>query len=99
LEAPRKSGKCSLILKQKNSVYLSETEEFIAIVICLGILVSFVVKTIQDIRATVAEEKQKAVQKKQDEEKVKQLIEYLDTKNELIQTYLTTKEKIEKNKN
>jgi len=80
-------------------VYLSETEEFIAIVICLGILVSFVVKTIQDIRATVAEEKQKAVQKKQDEEKVKQLIEYLDTKNELIQTYLTTKEKIEKNKN
>jgi len=99
LEAPRKSGKCSLILKQKNSVYLSETEEFIAIVICLGILVSFVVKTIQDIRATVAEEKQKAAQKKQDEEKVKQLIEYLDTKNELIQTYLTTKEKIEKNKN
>lgn len=80
-------------------MYLSETEEFIAIVICLGILVSFVVKTIQDIRATVAEEKQKAVQKKQDEEKVKQLIEYLDTKNELIQTYLTTKEKIEKNKN
>ena len=80
-------------------MYLSETEEFIAIVICLGILVSFVVKTIQDIRATVAEEKQKAEQKKQDEEKVKQLIEYLDTKNELIQTYLKTKEKIEKNKN
>lgn len=80
-------------------MYLSETEEFIAIVICLGILVSFVVKTIQDIRATVAEEKQKATQKKQDEEKVKQLIEYLDTKNELIQTYLKTKEKIEKNKN
>ncbi|MEK9957532.1 MAG: hypothetical protein VW578_01950 [Flavobacteriaceae bacterium] len=80
-------------------MYLSETEEFIAILICLGILVSFVVKTIQDIRATVAEEKQKVAQKKQDEEKVKQLIEYLDTKNELIQTYLKTKEKIEKNKN
>jgi len=77
-------------------MYLSQTEELIAFLLCAGILISFVKKTIQDIKTKIAEEKEKAAQKKEEEEKVKQLIEYLDTKNELIQTYLKTKDQIDK---
>ena len=78
-------------------MYLSETEEIIAIIICCCIVIGFVVKTIQDIKSTIAEEKEKAAQQKADEEKVKTLISYLDAKNELIQTYLKTKNKIDQN--
>ena len=78
-------------------MYLSETEEIIAIIICCFIVIGFVVKTIQDIKSTIAEEKEKAAQNKADEEKVKTLISYLDAKNELIQTYLKTKNKIDQN--
>ena len=55
-------------------MYLSETEEIIAIIICCCIVIGFVVKTIQDIKSTIAEEKEKAAQQKADEEKVKTLI-------------------------
>lgn len=78
-------------------MYLSETEEIIAIIICCCIVIGFVVKTIQDIKSTIEEEKEKAAQNKADEEKVKTLISYLDAKNELIQTYLKTKNKIDQN--
>ena len=78
-------------------MYLSETEEIIAIIICCCIVIGFVVKTIHDIKSTIAEEKEKAAQQKADEEKVKTLISYLDAKNELIQTYLKTKNKIDQN--
>jgi hypothetical protein len=78
-------------------MYLSETEEIIAIILCCCIVIGFVVKTIQDIKSTIAEEKEKVAQQKADEEKVKTLISYLDAKNELIQTYLKTKNKIDQN--
>lgn len=78
-------------------MYLSETEEIIVIILCCCIVIGFVVKTIQDIKSTIAEEKEKVAQQKADEEKVKTLISYLDAKNELIQTYLKTKNKIDQN--
>ncbi|MGC6480101.1 MAG: hypothetical protein ACON42_06970 [Flavobacteriaceae bacterium] len=74
-------------------MYLSETEEIIALIACGFILIGFVVSTIKEIKSTIAEEKAKYAQQKADEEKVKELIRYLDTKNELIQTVIKAQKK------
>ncbi|MGB0376020.1 MAG: hypothetical protein ACPGC5_02350 [Flavobacteriaceae bacterium] len=79
-------------------MYLSESEEIVALIVAALIVMGFVIQTYQEIKTTVAEEKAKHAQKKADEEKVKQLIEYLDTKNELIQTVLRTQKKIDQEK-
>tara|TARA_B100000902_G_C26591952_1_gene566262 strand:+ start:243 stop:503 length:261 start_codon:yes stop_codon:yes gene_type:complete len=76
-------------------MYLSETEEWFAIFICLLIVIGFIVSTIQNIRETVSEEKQKHKIQKQEEEKVKELIKYIDTKSELINSVLEAQKKID----
>ena len=65
-------------------MYLNETEEILAIIVCIAIVVGFIVKTIQDIKSTVAEEKAKFEQQKEDEAKVQELIDFLDQRTELI---------------
>ena len=79
-------------------MYLSETEEWFAIFICLLIVIGFIVSTIQNIRETVSEEKQKHKTQKQEEEKVKELIKYIDTKSELINSVLEAQKKIDSKK-
>tara|TARA_B100001173_G_C15668561_1_gene412619 strand:+ start:179 stop:439 length:261 start_codon:yes stop_codon:yes gene_type:complete len=79
-------------------MYLSETEEWFAIFICLLIVIGFIVSTIQNIRETVSEEKQKHKIQKQEEEKVKELIKYIDTKSELINSVLEAQKKIDSKK-
>ena len=49
----------------------------------------------QNIRETISEEKQKHNKQKQEEEKVKELIKYIDTKSELINSVLDAQEKID----
>ena len=80
-------------------MYLSETEEWFAIFICLLIVIGFIVSTIQNIRETISEEKQKHKTQKQEEEKVKELIKYIDTKSELINSVLEAQKKIDSKKN
>ena len=79
-------------------MYLSETEEWFAIFICFLIVIGFVASTIQNIRETVSEEKLKYKQKKKEEEKVKNLIKYLDTKSELINSVLEAQKKLDDQK-
>ena len=79
-------------------MYLSETEEWFAIFICFLIVIGFIASTIQNIRETVSEEKLKYKQKKKEEEKVKNLIKYLDTKSELINSVLDTQKKLDDQK-
>ena len=79
-------------------MYLSETEEWFAIFICLLIVIGFIVSTIQNIRETISEEKQKHKLQKQEEEKVKELIKYIDTKSELINSVLEAQKKIDSKK-
>ncbi|MBQ21931.1 MAG: hypothetical protein CMD32_00795 [Flavobacteriales bacterium] len=79
-------------------MYLSETEEWFAIFICLLIVIGFIVSTIQNIRETISEEKQKHKTQKQEEEKVKELIKYIDTKSELINSVLEAQKKIDSKK-
>ncbi len=79
-------------------MYLSEIEEWFAIFICFLIVIGFVASTIQNIRETVSEEKVKYKQKKKEEEKVKNLIKYLDTKSELINSVLDAQKKLDDQK-
>ena len=65
-------------------MYLNETEEILAIIVCVAIVIGFIFKTIQDVKSTVAEEKAKFNQQKKDEEKVRELIDFLDERTELL---------------
>ena len=63
---------------------LNDTEEILAILIAVAIVLGFIFSTYKEIQSTVAEEKGKLREKKQTEAKVKTLIQYLDAKKELI---------------
>ena len=80
-------------------MYFNDLEEILAVVIALAILGGFVVSTIHDMKATIAEEKQKFKEKKEAEEKAKELIDYIDTKANLIDSIVKTTKKLEKKKN
>ena len=79
-------------------MYFNDLEEILAVVIALAILGGFVVSTIHDMKATIAEEKQKFKEKKEAEEKAKELIDYIDTKANLIDSIVKTTKKLEKKK-
>ena len=63
---------------------LNDTEEILAILIAVAIILGFVYSTYKEIQSTISEEKGKLREKKETEAKVKTLIEYLDAKKELI---------------
>ena len=63
---------------------LNYTEEILAVLIAVAIVLGFVYTTYKEIQSTISEEKSKYREKKETEAKVKTLIEYLDAKKELI---------------
>jgi cell division protein FtsB len=63
---------------------LSDTEEILAILLAVAIIMGFVFSTYKEIQTTIKEEKAKLKEKKETEAKVKTLIQYLDAKKELI---------------
>ena len=63
---------------------LNDTEEILAILIAVAIILGFVFSTYKEIQSTIAEERGKLREKKETEAKVKALIQYLDAKKELI---------------
>jgi len=67
-------------------MYLSELEEIIAYIACIAIVIGFIVSTYVEIKITVAEEKQKQLEKTENEEKIKTLIHYFNAKKKLIDT-------------
>lgn len=78
---------------------LSDTEEILAILLAVAIVLGFVFSTYKEIQTTVAEEKAKWREKKETEAKVKTLIQYLDAKKELIDALNETEKKGENLKN
>ncbi|MDA8757807.1 hypothetical protein N9V42_06000 [Flavobacteriaceae bacterium] len=72
---------------------LSDTEEILAILLAVAIVLGFVFSTYKEIQTTVAEEKAKWREKKETEAKVKTLIQYLDAKKELIDALNETEKK------
>ena len=82
-------------------MYLSDSEEIVAFIVAIAIVIGFIASTYIEIKNTIAEEKAKLAEKRKNEEKIKTLIEYLDTKKKLIDTVVTANKKleVEKNKN
>jgi uncharacterized membrane-anchored protein YhcB (DUF1043 family) len=82
-------------------MYLSEPEEIVAYVVCIAIIIGFAVTTFMEIKNTVYEEKQKHKEQKENEEKIKTLISYFNTKKKLIDTVakLNQTKKEEKSEN
>ncbi|RPG56686.1 MAG: hypothetical protein CBD95_004430 [Flavobacteriales bacterium TMED235] len=78
---------------------LTDFEEILAVFIALAIIIGFIFSTYKDIRSTISEEKEKLADKKEVEEKVKTLIDYLDAKTKLINFISKAKEKIKKEDN
>ena len=63
---------------------LSDTEEILAILLAVAIIMGFVFSTYKEIQTTISEEKAKLKEKNETEAKVKTLIQFLDAKKELI---------------
>ena len=78
---------------------LNDTEEILAILIAVAIILGFVFSTYKEIQSTVAEEKGKLREKKETEAEVKALIQYLDAKKELIDAVNEVQKKAGDSKN
>lgn len=80
-------------------MYLSETEEIIAYIVCIAIVIGFIASTYMEIKNTIAEERQKQAEKEENEAKIKTLINYFDSKKKLFDVLVKTKKSIENKKN
>jgi hypothetical protein len=78
---------------------LSDSEEILAVLIASAIIIGFIFSTYKDIISTISEEKEKLAEKKEVEEKVKTLINYLDAKTRLVNLVNKQKNKIKKEEN
>lgn len=76
-------------------MYLSETEEIIAFIVCIAIVIGFAVSTYLEIKNTISEEKNKHKKKIENEAKIKTLIKYFDAKKNLIDRISETKKSLE----
>ena len=76
-------------------MYLSETEEIIAFIVCIAIIIGFAVSTYLEIKNTISEEKNKQKEKIENEAKIKTLIKYFDAKKNLIDRITETKKSLE----
>jgi hypothetical protein len=65
-------------------MYLSELEELVAYAVSIAIVIGFGVSTYVEIKNTIREEKQKHREQKENEEKIRTLISYFNTKKKLI---------------
>ena len=77
-------------------ISLSDSEEILAILIAAAIIMGFIFSTYKEIKSTIAEEKDKFEDKKEAEEKVKTLIDYLDAKTNLISSINKAQKKVKK---
>ena len=79
-------------------MYLSDLEEIVAFMVAIAIVIGFVASTYMEIKNTIAEEKEKATEKKENEEKIKTLINYFDSKKKLIDTVVEANKKLDTKK-
>ena len=79
-------------------MYLSDLEEIVAFMVAIAIVIGFVASTYIEIKNTIAEEKEKATEKKENEEKIKTLINYFDSKKKLIDTVVEANKKLDPKK-
>ena len=79
-------------------MYLSDSEEIVAFIVAIAIVIGFVASTYMEIKNTIAEEKAKVAEKQENEEKIKTLINYFDSKKKLIDTVVEANKKLDPKK-
>ncbi|MDA8948206.1 hypothetical protein N9H57_03615 [Flavobacteriaceae bacterium] len=79
-------------------MYLSELEEIVAYVACIAIVIGFGVSTYMEIKNTIREEKEKHLEQKENEEKIKTLISYFNTKKKLLDNVTKLKQTLNQDK-
>lgn len=79
-------------------MYLSELEEIVAYVACIAIVIGFGVSTYTEIKNTIREEKEKHFEQKENEEKIKTLISYFNTKKKLLDNVTKLKQTLNQDK-
>ncbi len=79
-------------------MYLSELEEIVAYVACIAIVIGFGVSTYMEIKNTIREEKEKHLEQKENEEKIKTLISYFYTKKKLLDNVTKLKQTLNQDK-
>ena len=77
-------------------MYLSDSEEFIALIIAIGLVVGLLYKSYTDYHKMTKEHNKKVIEKTKNEEYIKALTKQLEIKNELLKKVIELKNKKKK---
>tara|TARA_B100000242_G_C42907422_1_gene420802 strand:+ start:35 stop:268 length:234 start_codon:yes stop_codon:yes gene_type:complete len=77
-------------------MYLNDSEEFIALIIAIGLVVGILYKSYIDYHKMTKEHNKKMIEKTKNEEYIKALTKQLEIKNELLKKVIELKNKKKK---
>ncbi|MAU88919.1 MAG: hypothetical protein CMC40_03305 [Flavobacteriaceae bacterium] len=77
-------------------MYLNDSEEFIALIIAIGLVVGLLYKSYTDYHKMTKEHNKKVLEKTKNEEYIKALTKQLEIKNELLKKVIELKNKKKK---
>jgi len=77
-------------------MYLNDSEEFIALIIAIGLVVGLLYKSYIDYHKMTKEHNKKVIEKTKNEEYIKALTKQLEIKNELLKKVIELKNKKKK---
>ena len=77
-------------------MYLNDSEEFIALIIAIGLVVGLLYKSYTDYHKMTKEHNKKVIEKTKNEEYIKALTKQLEIKNELLKKVIELKNKEKK---
>lgn len=77
-------------------MYLNDSEEFIALIIAIGLVVGLLYKSYTDYHKMRKEHNKKVIEKTKNEEYIKALTKQLEIKNELLKKVIELKNKKKK---
>ena len=77
-------------------MYLNDSEEFIALIIAIGLVVGLLYKSYTDYHKMTKEHNKKVIEKTKNEQYIKALTKQLEIKNELLKKVIELKNKKKK---
>ena len=77
-------------------MYLNDSEEFLALIIAIGLVVGILYKSYTDYHKMTKEHNKKVIEKTKNEEYIKALTKQLEIKNELLKKVIELKNKEKK---
>ena len=74
-------------------MYLNDSEEFLALIIAIGLVVGILYKSYVDYQKMTKEHNKKVIEKNKNEEYIKALTKQLEIKNELLKKVIELRRK------